>query len=517
MVVSWPTSAECYVLGARIGRGAFASVYAAHVKQQRDALLGEEKTDSVSVECAIKIMDLEHVNINMNDIRLEVQTMRLSSHPNVLVCHTSFMRDTDLWLVTQLMSKGSSLHCLQSARARLIADAAAAAAASFTNLTANAMVGEEDAIYDYSKALTFTYTSDDAVLSGGLTAQSSIINPECLLFENHITYILYETLHGLKYIHDNGQIHRDVKAGNILLDSSANVRIADFGVSSWLIDGGNRREHTTTFVGTPCWMAPEVMEQVDGYDYKADIWSLGITALELCKGYAPYAKFAPMKVLLRTIQEDPPSLDTYNDSDNVAMWSDSFRSLIRICLQKDPNRRPTCQELLTHHHFRPLIPLVDADGRTKWRVQTKAELCDVVADVDKSPSLGGTTELFSPSLSAIHLTAKKDRPAGTSWILPEVSTVEDESTPLCQSLSGWQGKQRDFFDEFEEHTGGENFNRESLVAQDVDNNKSSTAVRQELENEVKGKQDVDNDDIADFFDEFEKTTGGENFRPRRHV
>ncbi|ACI64755.1 protein kinase MAPKKKK, MAP4K-like protein, partial [Thalassiosira pseudonana CCMP1335] len=238
---------------------------------------------------AIKIMDLEHVNINISDIRLEVQTMRLSLHPNVLVCHTSFIHDTHLWLVTQLMSKGSSLHCLQSAQS--------------------------------------------------------------LLFEAHITYILYETLLGLKYIHDNGQIHRDIKAGNLLLDGDANVRIADFGVSSWLIDSGNRREHTTTFVGTPCWMAPEVLEQVDGYDYKADIWSLGITALELCKGYAPYAKYAPMKVLLLTIQEDPPTLETYNDGDDANMWSKSFRSMIKLCLQKDPSKRPTCQELLAHRHF----------------------------------------------------------------------------------------------------------------------------------------------------------------------
>ncbi|KAL7536547.1 hypothetical protein ACHAXR_007232 [Thalassiosira sp. AJA248-18] len=403
--------------------------------------------------------------------------MRLSSHPNVLVCHTSFVRDTDLWLVTQLMSKGSSLHSLQSARAKLLTDAAAAANS------------------EESYNTTFTYTSDDAVLEGGLTAHSSIIAPESLLFEAHITYILYETILGLKYIHDNGQIHRDIKAGNLLLDGQANVRIADFGVSSWLIDSGNRREHTTTFVGTPCWMAPEVMEQVDGYDYKADIWSLGITALELCKGYAPYAKFAPMKVLLLTIQEDPPNLETYNDGDDVNMWSKSFRSMIKLCLQKDPSKRPTCQELLAHRHFKPLG---SADGRAQWRLQTKTELCDVVEDVGKFGSGGDGSSGQLPGTTPIQIvsTTKKDRPAGTSWILPGGSTVQASLV-----RTGGNADDGDFFDQFEQQTAGENFSRLNLQ----DNNATQKADNQSKEKE-------DEDDMNDFFDEFEKATGGENFR-----
>lgn len=182
--------------------------------------------------------------------------------------------------------------------------------------------------------------------------------------EEWLGYVLLEVLHGLEYLHENGHIHRDVKAGNVLLDRPGNVALADFGVSSWLIQAGLRHRTAKTFVGTPCWMAPEVMEQVDGYDYKADIWSFGITALELAKGFAPYAFHPPMKVLLLTIQGEPPSLRSYTTEKSCTgeSFSRSFKEMVRMCLQKEARKRPTVHTLLNCKFFKtkwPVTPLVE--------------------------------------------------------------------------------------------------------------------------------------------------------------
>uniref|UniRef100_A0A0D3CVS4 Protein kinase domain-containing protein n=4 Tax=Brassica TaxID=3705 RepID=A0A0D3CVS4_BRAOL len=213
--------------------------------------------------------------------------MMLVDHLNLLKSHCSFVSDHNLWVVMPYMSGGSCLHILKAAYPD----------------------GFEEVI---------------------------------------IATILREALKGLDYLHQHGHIHRDVKAGNILLGARGAIKLGDFGVSACLFDSGDRQRTRNTFVGTPCWMAPEVMEQLHGYDFKADIWSFGITGLELAHGHAPFSKYPPMKVLLMTLQNAPPGLDYERDR----KFSRSFKQMIASCLVKDPSKRPSAKKLLKHSFFK---------------------------------------------------------------------------------------------------------------------------------------------------------------------
>ncbi|KVH95267.1 Protein kinase, ATP binding site-containing protein [Cynara cardunculus var. scolymus] len=288
---TYTTNPDDYKLLEEVGYGASATVYRAIYLPNNDVV-------------AVKCLDLDRCNSNLDDIRREAQTMSLIDHPNVIRAFCSFVVNQNLWVVMPFMAEGSCLHLMKTA---------------------------------YPDGFE----------------------------ESAIGSILKETLKALEYLHRHGHIHRDVKAGNILLDTNGVIKLGDFGVSACMFDRGDRQRSRNTFVGTPCWlvhgqaiisspllMAPEVLQPGSGYDFKADIWSLGITALELAHGHAPFSKYPPMKVLLMTIQNAPPGLDYDRDK----RFSKSFKEVVAMCLVKDQTKRPTAEKLLKHSFFKQAKP-----------------------------------------------------------------------------------------------------------------------------------------------------------------
>ncbi|CAF0769334.1 unnamed protein product [Didymodactylos carnosus] len=221
---------------------------------------------------------------------------------------------------------------------------------SFNELSSSTTTQNDQDLYSMNSCVNNTIQFDQLWLvmelctSGSVTdLAKSLLKANQRLDECIIAYILRETLKALHHLHTHQIIHRDVKGHNILITHDGHIKLIDFGVSAYVNISNGRRN---TSVGTPFFMAPEVIacERQMEYDYdtRADVWSTGITAIEIAEGEPPLAELHPMRALFTIPRSPPPTLHYPNE------WSIEYNDFIRQCLIKDFETRPTAAQLLNH-------------------------------------------------------------------------------------------------------------------------------------------------------------------------
>ncbi|XP_065109819.1 serine/threonine-protein kinase 3 [Paramisgurnus dabryanus] len=241
------------------------------------------------------------------------------------------------------------------------------------------------------------------------------------LTEDEIATVLKSTLKGLEYLHFMRKIHRDIKAGNILLNTEGHAKLADFGVAGQLTDTMAKRN---TVIGTPFWMAPEVIQEI-GYNCVADIWSLGITSIEMAEGKPPYADIHPMRAIFMIPTNPPPTFR------KPELWTDEFTDFVKKCLVKNPEQRATATQLLQHPFItnaKPVTILRDLiteamEMKVKRQQEMQRELEEDEENSDEEVEVDSHTMVKSGSESAGTMRATGTMSDGAQTMIEHGSTM----------------------------------------------------------------------------------------------
>uniref|UniRef100_H2Z8H2 non-specific serine/threonine protein kinase n=1 Tax=Ciona savignyi TaxID=51511 RepID=H2Z8H2_CIOSA len=303
------------------------------------------------------------------------------------------------------------------------------------------------------------------------------------LKEDWIAYICREILKGLQHLHKHKVIHRDIKGQNVLLTENADVKLVDFGVSAQLDKTIGRRN---TFIGTPYWMAPEVIacEQNASatYDYRSDIWSLGITAIEMAEGSPPLCDMHPMRALFLIPRNAPPRL-------REKRWAPRFQSFVEQTLIKNYHQRSNTDSLLRH----PFIK--DQPNERQVKIQLKDHI-----DRTKRKKIGETEYEYSGSEDEAEEAPEEGAPSSIA-IAPGESTLRRNFLKLQQEnkerseLQKKERQQRELNEERRKHEKKDDrkkqddFNREHLRREQAKKEERAREQRRKLDAERKRKEE----------------------------
>lgn len=289
------------------------------------------------------------------------------------------------------------------------------------------------------------------------------------LTEEQIAVVVRDSIKGLAYLHSIRKIHRDIKAGNILLSMKGESKLADFGVSGQLSDTLAKRN---TVIGTPFWMAPEVIQEV-GYDIKADIWSLGITVIEMAEGKPPHSNVHPMRAIFMIPSRPPPKFT------EPEKWSKEMNDFLSKCLTKNPDQRPTADELAKHPFVTSakkadvLIPLIKETEAIISKVGREAAM-GLNEDEDSSDDSKSGTGSVSLKIS------KKETEENNESYSTMVRNEEENNGTMKVGTMAKKPSQKDYVPQFLQQ-----IKKEEPKGEVTSNPKYSTMSTDELKKQLK--------------------------------